>query len=510
MSLQKVKMKLLAIILRGYQSRLLVYLFIGGFLSLSLSTNLKGQNIVDIQHQETIPEAELAGRFFGFPIKNGIEAFKILYETLDTDGTIDTASGLMVLPLNELKDNAYPFLAYQHSTTSIRDVIPSNIAYEERLLIYYFAAQGYTTTAADYLGLGDSRRVIHPYIHSASEASAGIDLVKAAKSYLNQEDIPYTAQLFITGYSQGGHAGMAMHKVLNDTPIEGLEVTAGSHMSGIYNVSGELISGTTQEAEYLFPSYVVWMMVGYQSVYGNLYNHLSDIFQSPYTEDIEYFIDGSITARNLDTLLVEKLVANHGASIPRFLFTDSYLEAFEQDSNSPVQQALKDNDLFDWIPESPMRMMYCTADEQVSYRNAVFTDSVMNAKGAQDVLAMDVNSTANHEGCVIPATFNTALFFEQFAERSIVLSTQNLDPTLQFSISPNPATNFLQLKFSTQAAKIQDYQIRLISLAGQTVIAQAANNLENYRFSLNGLSSGLYLLQVQTEEGYWTEKVVVK
>ena len=469
-----------------------------------------GQNMVAIELQETLSKEELAGLFFGFPVNNGIEAFKVLYETTDTDGSIDTVSGLMVLPLNEAQDPnlQFPYLAYQHGTVSERDQVPSNPEVFERRLVYYFAGQGYIGTAADYLGLGESKRIIHPYIHAGTEASAAIDLVKVAKSYVDsQADIITNDQLFITGYSQGGHAGMAMHKALNDNPIEGLEVAAGSHMSGIYNVSGELVKGAIGEAVYQFPSYVVWIMVGYQSVYGNLYNDLSEIFRPDYIESISGFVNGTITRGDLNGILIDLLVQNHEASIPRFLFTESYIDAFENEPNSPVRIAMEDNDLFNWVPKSPMRMMYCMADDQVAFTNSTFTDSIMNRNGAADVAAVDVNSEADHGGCVIPASFATITFFEQFANRSIISSTINIDPNLQFQVSPNPAREYITLKINKLGAHPKNYQLRLMNLSGQTILTKTTANLENFHFPLNEIPSGLYLMQIQTNNGFWTEKL---
>ncbi len=476
-----------------------------------LTSPLSSQNIVEVTLQETLSTDQLSGLFLGFPVNFGIEAYKVLYETMDTDGTIDTASGLMVLPVKEVADQQFPFLAYQHGTASSRDGVPSNINAFERRLAYYFAGQGYYTTAADYLGLGESRRVIHPYIHAASEASAGIDLVKAAKTFTEQNNLPNSGQLFLTGYSQGGHASMAMHQILDETPIPGLETTAGSHMSGIYNVSGELAKGSIAAVEYQFPSYIVWILVGYQTVYGNLYNDLSEVFQAPYIEDIQGFIDGTISRGRLNDLLKETLVINHDASIPRFMFTESFIMDLENSgSDSPVQIAMRDNDLFNWVPKSPMRMMYCTADDQVPFTNATFTDSVMNAAGAENVLAVDVNTTADHGGCVIPATFASIIFFDEFVQRPLILSTQNIDPKLQFSLSPNPANDYIYLNFNNLQTKSTALEIRLINMNGQTIKAISTNNLENYRLPLNDISSGLYLMQVQTEKGFWTEKIMIK
>ncbi len=480
------------------------------FLLLSLAFSLFSQKLVSIELQETITKETLGSMFFGFSVNNGIEAYKVLYETMDTDGTIDTASGLVVIPIPEIDNQPFPYLAYQHGTASNRNAVPSNMENGERALVYYFAGQGYYTTAADYLGLGESRRVIHPYVHADTEASAAIDLVKAAKTYIDEQDLLNSGQLFITGYSQGGHAGMAMHKAINDTGIDGLEVAAGSHMSGIYNMTGELLGASVSEEVYLFPSYVAWIIVGYQSVYGNLYNELSDIFQPAYVPLIQGFVEGTTTRSDLNGLLIDELVKNEGASIPRFLFTDSFLASFEGDPNGPFQTALRDNNLFDWLPNSPMRMMYCMADDQVAFTNSTFTDSVMNANGAMDVMAIDVNSGADHGGCVIPAVFGTILFFEQFANRSIVASTKDLDLNLSFQVYPNPATDYLTLSLNTSTDGLQDYQLQLINFNGQTVAVHQTNNLQNFTFPLNEISSGLYLMQVQSENGFWTEKILIK
>ena len=476
----------------------------------TLSTWLVGQKLVSIEHQETLTKSELGALFFGVSVNNGIEAYKVLYETPDTDGSIDTASGLLVLPIPETAHQQFPFLAYQHGTSSNRNAVPSNMETGERILVYYFAGQGYYTTAADYLGLGESRRLMHPYVHAATEASAAIDLVKAAKSFTDEQELLHSGQLFITGYSQGGHAGMAMHRAANEMDVAGLEVAAGSHMSGIYNLSGELLKASVSQDVYLFPSYVVWIIVGYQSVYGNLYTELNDVFLPAYAPLVQDFIDGTITRGELNDVLVTELEKNEGASIPRRLFTDSFITTFETEPNGPLQTALRDNNLFDWIPNSPMRMMYCMADDQVAFTNSTFTDSVMNANGAIDVESVDVNSNADHGGCVIPAVFATTIFFEQFANRELALSTQNVNSQLKFQIYPNPAAEYFTLKFNNTFADVQTHELRLINLNGQTVARQQVNNLQNFYFPLNEISSGLYLMQVQSENGFWTEKILIK
>lgn len=481
------------------------------FTFLAFIAPIFSQKIVDVTLQETLTKEEVSASLFGIATEYGIEAYKVLYETMDTDGTIDTVSGLMVLPLNEFNDVAFPFLAYQHGTVSARDQIPSNPEVFERRLVYYFAAQGYNTTAADYLGLGDSKRKIHPYIHADTEASAAIDLVDAAKTYLDNNGVPISEQLFITGYSQGGHAAMAMLKNLDGKEVNGLTVAAGSPMSGFYNASGEIRAGAADESEFFFPSYIVWILTGYQSVYGNLYTDLADVFEPAYVDAVQSFVDGSITRGSLNDILVDQLTKDHGGSFQRFMFKDSFIaNLFSEDPNNPVQIALKDNDVYDWTPQHPLRMMYCMADDQVAFTNSTFTDSIMNANGAMDVAAIDVNPTADHGGCVFPAVLATYNFFEEYAQRNFILSTKAVDNQLAFQVSPNPASDHIQLTFNNLPNNFQAFDLQLVDFSGKIIRQQSTNNLQNFRFPLNDISSGLYLLQVQTENGFWTEKLIIK
>ena len=100
------------------------------------------------------------------------------------------------------------------------------------------AALGYVAVAPDYLGLGESRG-FHPYVHAATEASAAIDLLYAAQEFAEKQKFPLNGQLFLTGYSQGGHASMALHRELERNYSKIFPVSAAAHLSGPYSISGE-------------------------------------------------------------------------------------------------------------------------------------------------------------------------------------------------------------------------------------------------------------------------------
>ena len=71
----------------------------------------------------------------------------------------------------------------------------------------------------DYIGMGESPG-LHPYCHGASEATT-IDMIRAVREAESLDMIPgMTAdngEMFVTGYSQGGHAAMATHKYVEET-----------------------------------------------------------------------------------------------------------------------------------------------------------------------------------------------------------------------------------------------------------------------------------------------------
>ena len=58
----------------------------------------------------------------------------------------------------------------------------------------------------DYIGMGESPG-LHPYVHGESEATATIDMIRAAREFITDSlNLIDNHQVFLSGYSQGGHA----------------------------------------------------------------------------------------------------------------------------------------------------------------------------------------------------------------------------------------------------------------------------------------------------------------
>jgi hypothetical protein len=111
---------------------------------------------------------------------------------------------------------------------------------ETSLLMAMYAAQGYAVVASDYLGFAKSTYSYHPYLHADSEATTVIDSIRAARAAAAATGVTLSGKVMLTGYSQGGHSSMAAHRAIErDIPGE-INVVAGAHLAGPYNLSGSL------------------------------------------------------------------------------------------------------------------------------------------------------------------------------------------------------------------------------------------------------------------------------
>lgn len=101
-----------------------------------------------------------------------------------------------------------------------------------------------------------------------------------------------------------------------------------------------------------------------------------------------------------------------------------------------------------------------------------------------------------------PALINTSSNRSSFLENGITyLLNSNVGITesniLETNISPNPAFN--QVSIQTSESKIQE--ISIFNLSGNKIRSIKVNNISNFLFPLNEIIKGIYLLQVQLDNG---------
>lgn len=455
------------------------------------------QDIVSVDYLGQRTQAYLTSQYGAF-IQNGVKLYKVSYTTNDVFGVADTASGLFIVPQRE-ESLAYPTLIYQHGTVDGPNDVPSNLQGGHELGLV-FGGLGYATLAPDYLGAGESRG-FHPYVHADSETSAAYDMLLAVKNDEGEAvEISFNDQLFITGYSQGGHASMALHRYIETEDTGGISVTAASHMSGPYSISGVMKDLILSEEAYYTPAYLPNTVLSYNYVYG-IYDDISSVFKEEYVQGINQFFNGEIGLFTLNANLISQLTQTHGAPITKYMLQDSIVDILANDNiQHPLKDALAANDVYQWAPQQPTRLLYCTADDQVNYRNAIVADSVMQALGAVDLTTIDVDSDADHGGCVSPATISTALFFAQHSEW--LVDTKESLPKLNVSVFPNPTQDRLFVQGLTTTTDLS-----IFTLSGQEVLRQELE--PDTPIALDALAKGVYMLILRNKEGQKIEKIVI-
>ncbi len=475
--------------------------FLAPLLILLLGTCVRAQTYVSVERQDSITQAVIE---FLAPIdaKYDVVNYKVLYRTTDTQGNPDTASGLLAIPYD--RSLQFPMGVYMHGTATDREAVPSRTGVPERLLTDAIAASGYIAVAPDYLGLGDNDG-FHPYVHAASEASTGRDLILAARQWLHEQGIPLNDQLFITGYSQGGHAAQALHRNIQELPgNDSLTVTAGAHLSGPYSISGVMRREVFSENPATLPGFIAYTYVSYNNVYG-LYDSLGQVFVQPYLDVVQAFnreeTDAETFNADLDTLLQsrDEVIAD--------MYQDSIREQLAtNDPDNRLIQVLRDNDTYEWAPEAPTLIYYCTGDEQVPFENSIIADSVMRELGSTTVV-LESGGPRDHGQCVQPALLTTLQFFEAYATREASTAVGHAVSVPDFGISPNPvgAGSRLRLHGLERYGRI-GYQ--LYDAAGRAV--QSGELGEDRSIALRRAGHpGLYLLRVSLPDGNFTVRKVM-
>lgn len=311
--------------------------------------------------------------------KHSVTAVKVIYNTIDGKGNPTTAPGVVFLPYVE-NITYMPVFSYLHGTLTMDLDVPSNLLGIESVIGWIMAMDGYIAVLPDYIGMGDGPGT-HPYMHAESEASASVDLLKALILLCSESGIlaKPDGNLYLSGYSQGAHAALATQRELQKKPLPGLSLRKTIAGSGAFSLSYIQKKFVFDNPEYSSPSFLPYLLLGYQDVYGNLYSSLNQVFVSPYNGTIPGLFDGSLTVGQIDNQLPDTW---------KSMFVPSYLWNIQYRYFHPVNRALRDNDVMNWKPETDLHLYYCTCDELVPGENSMLAYLLFLLQGSSCVTCL--------------------------------------------------------------------------------------------------------------------------
>ncbi|MDG1674908.1 MAG: T9SS type A sorting domain-containing protein [Flavobacteriales bacterium] len=350
-----------------------------------------------------------------------------------------SVSGALFVPQGFDDPCGLPIHVYMHGTIFKRTDAPSFMSIEGTFG-GLMSTLGQLVLMPDYVGLGTSE-LMHPYVHARSESDAGYFMMKAASTL--SEELAYTlnGQNFISGYSQGGHAAMALARDLATTPYgDDFPLTAAVPGSGPYDISGTQFPLTFESSTYSNPAYLAYNVIGWNSYYGSLYNDISEIFQEPYASTLPPLFDGNNDAATINNACPATLEE---------LMQPGLIGDILADPAHPFMVAAQDNDVYQWIPDVPVEMYYCTQDEQVFYQNALTADTWMTENGGTMHTATNLGAY-DHGQCAGLAIFGGTLWIEDQVEECATAVRET--GLANFKAFPNPASDVVTLHGLTPAA----------------------------------------------------------
>lgn len=315
----------------------------------------------------------------------GVKTYKVIYNTVAPDSTATTASGLLVVPQGTPCN--VPMLSYQHNNVFRKNNAPSNYK-NEWFIGLAGGSLGLITMLPDGLGLGSGPGQ-HPFLHLQSEATAVIDMLRATREVVDTTGASYNQQLFLAGISEGAYATIAANQYLQ-TYLPQIEVTGTGAIAGYYDLSGTMkdemiLSSNT----YNDPSFLPALFLSYNRIYHYAASD-SDIFVAPYDSILPTQYNGSKEAFQINGVM---------PSVPNQVLQPSVLDTLQNAPNNYFTQLLKKNDAYNWTPNNPVKLFFCTADEIIPWHHSAVAYSRFVANGSVSVDTLNVGATYDHNLC---------------------------------------------------------------------------------------------------------------
>jgi pimeloyl-ACP methyl ester carboxylesterase len=294
---------------------------------------------------------------------------------------------LVALPLQGAPKG---LVIYFHSTTAIRDLVPSRYtnaggSVETEMAVSAFTSAGYAVAAPDYLGLGDDPGT-HPYAIPSANYQSGVDMLSPTRILAVAQRCPIGSSLFVSGYSEGGAVAMWAAQRLQAAPPVDFRFRGSAPISGAYDLSGvelkSMLSGQSN-VKWLAAKIYLAAYIGLSFTKLNPEVRLEQLFVPSFAS----YVPDVFSRENSDVDIIKRLAAKGlqlGAirTIKRVL-QPTFVRALEAlDTRQPLIAHLVQENCFDWRPTIPLEMICLANDYLVPAENAKVALAAMQARGA--------------------------------------------------------------------------------------------------------------------------------
>jgi pimeloyl-ACP methyl ester carboxylesterase len=336
------------------------------------------------------------------PTEHGITLHRLVYWTSSPDNECVQASGLVALPRR--RDRFRGIVSWQHGTETLRAAGPSaKHVFHGLLPAAVFAGHGFVLIAPDYLGCGVSDRA-HDYFLADNMAIVVRDCIRAATTAFAQRAFAVPQRrLFLAGLSEGGHATIATHRLLETVPIAGLSLTASAAVAAPGDLAGAGLAGALTGGSRYCSLYIAWLATTYARHYRE---PLASVLAPACADVANSLFDGTRDADRIVAALPGQ---------PRELLQPDFLGTYDRNADHWFLARLRENSVLDCAPRAPIRAYYGTNDIDVTPDQAELLQDNHRARGG-DTTAICVGDV-DHDETSVRAAPLLRNWFDELAEQ---------------------------------------------------------------------------------------------
>lgn len=341
-------------------------------------------------------------------VNSGVTVYRISYNT-KFEGNDLQASGLVCLP--DIS-GSYPILSYQNGTNTLHSAAPS-VDLDNKLfqILEMMGSTGFIISLPDYIGFGVSDDIFHPYLDKESTVQTVTDMLRAIEELVNsEENIDWNKNVYLSGYSQGGWATMAVQKAIETKFAAEFNLKASACGAGPYNLItiNQYVTGLEEYAQPYFLGYIFNSYINL-----GLTTPISEVFQAPYAERIPTLYDGTKSGGAINAELTTSMAD---------FFTPDYLNGWKSDSKfGEVVEFLEKNSISAYKTKTPTMILHGTDDDLVTpvVSQDIYDDFIALGVSPELVSYIPLEGH-NHTSGIVPSGLMSILWFLQLKEAEIL------------------------------------------------------------------------------------------
>ncbi len=330
----------------------------------------------------------------------GYKAVRITYNTTNENDEEVVASGLLVIPTATPQYQEYresmgqrafsvSMISENHGTifteaesptgTEVKDGMPN---YATAVLMSGYA--GFASVMPDYIGYGESATVAHPYMLKDATVEASLDMIKASMYYMEQNGVALNYQLYISGYSQGGSAAMALAQEVEDD-FDRVNLMGTAAMAGPYDL--EALGDIEIDASHTmtYPAFLGYLADSYAYYDDDI--SLGDIVVEENTTMYHELFMGSTTGPAIHMSLGLTEGYGFGTYTADAMFKTTFIDEYKNSTGvgAKIREEFVENSTDDWVPKTKMNLIHCVDDEIIPFSITQATYTSMVDNGAENI-----------------------------------------------------------------------------------------------------------------------------